>query len=217
MAREPTTLLLRRARDAGVSISRTPKGALALEIPPDAETLAATLCEREQHLTALFDWRQAPVAQPAPCLLCQRPAMLRDPADHLPGTEPISIGHPTDTTEPPWDMYVRYQDPDGTAYGVATLPHPDRITARPGDTEGAAIGVATTISHTGHAHGVFDPYDPGPPLAQGPLRLDGGAYPSVACGAAPGVTVRAARLPDGTVIAIWGLDAVLDREITLTA
>ncbi|HTJ70250.1 MAG TPA: hypothetical protein VL551_22120 [Actinospica sp.] len=84
MAREPTTLLLRRARDAGVSISRTPKGALALEIPPDAETLAATLREREQHLTALFDWRQAPVTQPAPCLLCQRPAMLRDPADHLP-------------------------------------------------------------------------------------------------------------------------------------
>ena len=86
MAREPATLLLRRARAAGVTVFRTPnpKGALALDIPPDAAALAAELREREQQLSALFDWRHAPVAKPAPCLLCHRPALLRDPAEQLP-------------------------------------------------------------------------------------------------------------------------------------
>jgi len=84
MAREPATLLLRRARSAGVTISRTPKGALALDIPPSATALTAELHEREQQLAALFDWRRAPVTNPAPCLLCHRPALLRDPAEQLP-------------------------------------------------------------------------------------------------------------------------------------
>lgn len=84
MAREPITLLLRRARAAGVTISRTPKGAVVLDIPPATAGLAAELREREQQFTALFDWRRAPVARPAPCLLCTRPALLRDPVDHSP-------------------------------------------------------------------------------------------------------------------------------------
>ena len=84
MAREPVTLLLRRARAAGVTISRTAKGTVALDIPHSAAALTAELREREQHLAALFDWRHAPVTQPAPCLLCGRPALLRDPADHSP-------------------------------------------------------------------------------------------------------------------------------------
>jgi len=142
---------------------------------------------------------------------------LGRPIAHLPGAAPVSIGHPTDTTEPTWDMWVRYQDPDGTAYGVATLPHPDRIVCTPGDTEGVAIGVATTIRHAGHAQGVFDPYDPGLPLARGPLHVDGAKFGSETCAAAPGVTVRAAHMPDGSAIAIWGPDSVLDREITLTS
>lgn len=81
---EPVVLLARRARAAGVIITRTTKGAPALEIPPGADALAALLREREQHLAALFDWRHAPVTTPAPCLLCQRPALLRDPAEHQP-------------------------------------------------------------------------------------------------------------------------------------
>lgn len=84
MAREPVTLLLRRSRAAGITVSRTPKGGLALEIPPDADALGAQLREREHQLSALFDWRRAPVTKPAPCLLCQRPALLRDPAEQLP-------------------------------------------------------------------------------------------------------------------------------------
>jgi len=49
------------------------------------------------------------------------------------------------------------------------------------------------------------------------LRIDGAAYPAVVFGAAPGVYVRAARTPDGTAIAVWGPEHVLEREITLTA
>lgn len=83
-SREPVVILARRAHAAGVVISRTPKGPVALEIPPGADALAAELRHREQQLGALFDWSHATVAAPAPCLLCQRPAVLRDPADRLP-------------------------------------------------------------------------------------------------------------------------------------
>ena len=82
--REPIILLLRRARAAGVTVSRTAKGAVVLDIPPAAGGVAVELREREQQVAALFDWRRAPVTRPAPCLLCDRPALLRDPADHSP-------------------------------------------------------------------------------------------------------------------------------------
>ncbi len=114
-------------------------------------------------------------------------------------------------------MWVRYRDTDGSSFGVATLPHPDRMTVRPGDTEGVAVGIAQIIHHAGHAVGYSDPYGPAPRRALGPLHLDGTPYAAETCGAAPGVTVRAARLPDGSVIALWGPDTVLDRAISLTA
>lgn len=84
MVREPLVLTLRRARAAGITVARTLKGALTLDIPPGAEVLGAELREREQQVAALFDWRRAPVVKPAPCLLCRRPALLRDPAEQLP-------------------------------------------------------------------------------------------------------------------------------------
>ena len=84
MAREPLILTLQRARAAGVTISRTAKNVVTLDIPPDATEPAAALHGREQQISALFDWRQAPVTKPAPCLLCTRPALLRDPAEHTP-------------------------------------------------------------------------------------------------------------------------------------
>lgn len=77
-------LLLHRARAAGVTLTRTPRGTLALEIPPEADPLAPALHAAEAHLLALFDWRRAPVAGPLPCLICRRPALLRDPAEHRP-------------------------------------------------------------------------------------------------------------------------------------
>lgn len=81
---EPVVLLLRRARAARVTVTRTPRGALALDIPPDVDTLAPALRACEAHLLALFNWHSAPVAAPAPCLLCNAPALLRDPAEHRP-------------------------------------------------------------------------------------------------------------------------------------
>lgn len=84
MAREPIALLLRRARAAGVTISRTAKGAVALDIPRNAAALGVQLRGREQQIAALFDWRHALVGQPAPCLLCASPALLRDPAEGQP-------------------------------------------------------------------------------------------------------------------------------------
>jgi hypothetical protein len=84
MAREPLVLTLRRARAAGITVSRTPKGALALDMPSDADALGAELRGREQDLLALFDWRRADLARPAPCLLCSRPALLREPAEAQP-------------------------------------------------------------------------------------------------------------------------------------
>jgi hypothetical protein len=83
-SREPVVILARRAHAAGVIISRAPKGPLTLDIPPGADAIAADLHRCEQHLAALFDWRNAPVADPAPCLLCTRPALLRDPAERQP-------------------------------------------------------------------------------------------------------------------------------------
>jgi hypothetical protein len=162
----------------------------------------------------------APAPEPAWWTLYSRlaegAAALGRPVAHLPALVPVSIGHPTDTTEPARHVWVRYRDPDGTTYGVATLVQPDRMVRTPGDTEGVALAVAATLRHAGHARGVFDPYDPGPPQAHGPLRIDGLAYASETCAAAPGVTVRAARMPDGSVIAAWGPDTLLDRDIALT-
>jgi hypothetical protein len=82
---EPVVALLGRAHAAGVAVSRTGKGSLVLEVPPHAADLAAALRTRERAVLALFTWRSAVVAeQPAPCLLCARPALLRDPAERRP-------------------------------------------------------------------------------------------------------------------------------------
>jgi hypothetical protein len=144
-------------------------------------------------------------------------AALGRPVAHLTGREPVSIGHPTDTTAPVTLVFVRYQDEDGAACGVVTLARPERVVTSSGDTEALAISVGTVVRHAGHAPGEFDPYDDGPDFPRGPLHLAGAAYPAAVCAEAPGVFVRAAHLPDGSAVAIWGPEHMLDREITLTA
>ena len=140
---------------------------------------------------------------------------VADRVAHLAGGEPVSIGHPADTRAPIENVWVRYQDPDGTTYGVATLPQPETYVT--GSDEAAlAVTVGTVIRHAGHIHGVFAPDDTTEP-PRGALRIDGAAHTAAVFGAAPGVYVRAARTQDGTVIAVWGPEHVLDREITLTA
>jgi hypothetical protein len=81
---EPLVLLLARARAAGVALTRPGKGTLDFQAPDGAAELAALLRKREPGLLASFDWRGAGVAEPAPCLLCGRPALLRDPAERAP-------------------------------------------------------------------------------------------------------------------------------------
>jgi hypothetical protein len=77
-------LLLRRAREAEVIVARSVRGTLALDIAPEADTFAPALLACESHLLALFDWRRAPGAGPAPYPLCHAPALPRDPAEHRP-------------------------------------------------------------------------------------------------------------------------------------
>ncbi len=153
-------------------------------------------------------WTLYPTAEDAAAHLGHRVA-------HLAGGEPVSIGHPADTSGAVQNVWVRYQDPDGATYGVATLPHPETYLTGTDDTA-LAITVGTVIRHAGHIHGVFGPDDTAEP-PRCALRIDGTAHPAAVFGAAPGVYVRAARTPDGTVIAVWGPERVLEREITLTA
>lgn len=81
---EPIVITLARAHAAGVAVSRTGKGTLVIDAASGASAadLAALVRAREQQVLALFDWRRAIVADPESCLLCARPALLRDPAEH---------------------------------------------------------------------------------------------------------------------------------------
>jgi len=76
--------LVAQGHRAGVQIGRAPDGSLLLRAPKPAAPLARQLRAREAEVLQLWDWRPAPVAEPAPCLLCGRPAILRDPVEHRP-------------------------------------------------------------------------------------------------------------------------------------
>jgi hypothetical protein len=39
---------------------------------------------RVPELAALHDWRRAAVGPSAPCILCKRPALMREPVEHHP-------------------------------------------------------------------------------------------------------------------------------------
>lgn len=81
----PILDLINRARTAGVLVGRGADGTLTLRAPEAAAPLAKQLRQRQADVLALFDWRRARVADdPQPCLLCHRPAILRDPVEHRP-------------------------------------------------------------------------------------------------------------------------------------
>lgn len=80
----PIIALLAEACAAQVEISRDARGALLLRAPQDAVTLGRRLRVREADVLRLFDWTQAVLDDPAPCVLCHRPAMLRDPVERRP-------------------------------------------------------------------------------------------------------------------------------------
>lgn len=90
-----TTLvhLLAQARDVGLTIEHDGAG-IRVTGPRTAGPLVHALQERRQEVltvvdyltgrAAALDWQRAEVSRQTTCLLCRRPAYLRDPYDHQP-------------------------------------------------------------------------------------------------------------------------------------
>lgn len=77
-------LLIRYANESGVEISRRPDSTLKILTPDAAEGIARAVRSRDQDVLKLYDWSHAGVGDPAPCLLCGRGALLRDPVEGRP-------------------------------------------------------------------------------------------------------------------------------------
>lgn len=81
----PLVALLVQARTLDITFGLRADGGLRIDTPKSAATFARALRARDADVLALFDWRRARVADdPQPCLICHRPAILRDPAEHRP-------------------------------------------------------------------------------------------------------------------------------------
>lgn len=80
----PIVALMAQAAAVGVRVQRISEDHLDILAPPAAAPAAKLVRSRAAEVLRLFDWTHAAVAAPAPCLLCQRPAMLRDPVDSKP-------------------------------------------------------------------------------------------------------------------------------------
>jgi len=80
----PLMLLVQQAREVGIGIARRPDGTLAIRTTAATDSVARALRARDQDVLRLYDWTRAGAADPAPCLLCGRPALLRDPVDGRP-------------------------------------------------------------------------------------------------------------------------------------
>lgn len=78
------TSLISQACAVGVQIGHAADGELTLRAPKIAGPLARALRAREFEVLQLFNWTHARVAEPAPCVLCRRPAILRDPVENRP-------------------------------------------------------------------------------------------------------------------------------------
>mgnify|MGYP001233687543 FL=1 len=89
----PLVVLLGRARTAGLHITAT-DGRLRVTGPREHGALARALLARKPDVLTLvdayngrrrlLDWQAAAVRDPRPCVLCGRPALLRDPYDGVP-------------------------------------------------------------------------------------------------------------------------------------
>lgn len=89
----PLVVLLGHARTAGLHITAT-DGRLRVTGPREHGALARALLARKPAVLTLvdvyngrrrlLDWQAAAVRNPRPCVLCGRPALLRDPYDGVP-------------------------------------------------------------------------------------------------------------------------------------
>jgi len=80
----PIVTLMAQAAAAGVRVQRTREDHLDILGPPAAAPVAKLVRSRAAEVLRLFDWTHAAVTAPAPCLLCEKPAILRDPANSKP-------------------------------------------------------------------------------------------------------------------------------------
>lgn len=80
----PLVLLVQQAHQIGVRVERRRDGSLGIRTGAAADTVARALRARDVEVLRLFDWTGAQLGDPAPCLLCGGPAMLRDPVDGRP-------------------------------------------------------------------------------------------------------------------------------------
>jgi hypothetical protein len=142
--------------------------------------------------------------------------LLGAPVAHLPGHTPLTIAAPTGIPAGPVrQVWARYRDPrDGALFGAATYPWPTDVSSD-GHPEAIAVLVGTVLQAN---YGISGPADLNEDIshAAGPLTIDGATVPAVLAEAARGVYVRAARLPGGTVIALWGPARILDLPLTTT-
>lgn len=77
-------LLLRQAHEIGITVSQRPDRTIAIRTKASTVTVARALRTREADLAQLHDWSHAAVRDPEPCVLCGRPAILRDPVESRP-------------------------------------------------------------------------------------------------------------------------------------
>lgn len=80
----PLVALLVQARTLDITFGVRADGSLRIDTPKSAASFARALRARDADVLALFDWRRAGTGDPAPCLICRRPAILRDPVEHRP-------------------------------------------------------------------------------------------------------------------------------------
>jgi hypothetical protein len=87
--------MLTKARAAGFALTKNPDGTLTVRGSKSEAALVRVLLARKLEVLTfvdlyngritLLDWRHATVGEhPARCVLCRRPALLRDPFDGLP-------------------------------------------------------------------------------------------------------------------------------------
>lgn len=80
----PLLLIIQQAHQIGVRLQRHHDGSLGIRTNAAADAVARALRARDQDVLRLYDWTRAGTADAAPCLLCGRPALLRDPVDGRP-------------------------------------------------------------------------------------------------------------------------------------
>lgn len=80
----PLVALLVQARSLDITFGVRADGSLRIDTPKSAAAFARALRTRDVDVLALFDWHRAGIGDPAPCLICHRTALLRDPVEHRP-------------------------------------------------------------------------------------------------------------------------------------